>query len=169
MLSLRCRGLPVSISTDGGPLLLGRMDEAVKAAWRRLNEMNADPTEVQARGSLAMATGIPTEGLCWSGSVGSLEPGKNADMVLVNWDDGRCLSNPRLEGVLPLDDSADVDCVIDAVDAIVDRRRFTCHDEDLLRKNYPLDSLASFSQWCLGISPDVHAQLRKPVGQGRLL
>lgn len=169
MLSLRRSGLPISISTDGGSLPVGGMVEAMTATWLGLNEMSADPTEVRASEALAMATLIPAEGLGWSRSVGSLEPGKSADMVLIKRDDWRYLYNPRpLEGLLTLGSSVDVDCVIAAGDVLVERGRSTRHDEDHLRANY-LDSLTSFSQRRLGISPDVLAQLRRPVGQGGLL
>lgn len=168
MQTLRQRGLPVSLSTDGGPLPLGGMVEAMKCAWLGLNEMSADPTELLPTDALAMATLIPAHGLGWSESIGSLEPGKNADLVMIDRTDWRYLLNPRpLEGLLGLGSSADVDTVIVNGQVLVRGGKPTRHDESTLRERY-LQSLTTFSQRCLNIPPSTLAQLRKPISQGGL-
>ena len=116
--------------------------------------MSADPTRVLPSDALAMATRIAARGLGWD-EVGSLEPGKRADLLLVRTDDWRYLLNPRpLESFVSLGSSTDVDTVMVGGEVVVDRGAATRVDEEELEADY-LDALASFSVRCLGIAPEV--------------
>lgn len=153
----RRAGLGVSLSTDGAPMPCGGMAEAMRAVWQSFNEMSGDPTEVRPTDALAMATRIAARGLDWDGEIGSIEPGKQADLVLVPASDWRYLLNPRpLEGFLALGGSMDIDTVLVAGQVVVERGRPTGFDEEDVEADY-LRALGSFSVRCLGIDPDVVA------------
>ncbi|WP_171168492.1 amidohydrolase family protein [Streptomyces sp. I05A-00742] len=152
---LRRAGLDVSLSTDGTALPIGGMAEAMRAAWQMFNEMSGDPTEVLPTDALAMATRIPAKGLRWDDEIGSLEPGKQADLVTISLDDWRYLLNPRpLESFLALGGSMDIDTVVVAGEVLLEGGRSTRLDERQLKDDY-LEALGSFSVRSLGIAPDV--------------
>ncbi|NRQ34237.1 amidohydrolase family protein [Nonomuraea sp. NN258] len=154
----RRAGLDVSLSTDGAALPVGGMAENMKIAWQLYNEMYADPTELAPTEALAMATRIAARGLDWDDRIGTVEAGKQADLVLIPADDWRYLINPRpLESFLALGGSADVDTVLVAGRVLVEGGRATCADEAALESDY-LEALASFSVRCLGIDPEVAAR-----------
>ncbi|WP_232668442.1 amidohydrolase family protein [Pseudonocardia sp. TRM90224] len=155
----RRAGLDVSLSTDGTALPLGGMAEAMKATYQVFNEIAADPTEVRPTDALAMATRIAARGLDWEQQVGSLEVGKQADLVLVPAEDWRYLLNPRpLEGFLALGGSHDVDTVIVGGRVLIRGGRSTEVDEAELEANY-VEAVGSFSVRCLGVEPDLVAAL----------
>ncbi|WP_406278050.1 amidohydrolase family protein [Embleya sp. NBC_00896] len=165
MPEFRRAGLDVSLSTDGASLPLGGMAEAMRISWQMYNEMYADPTEVLPTDALAMATRLPARGLDWSREIGSVEAGKQADLVLIRTDDWRYLLNPRpLEGFLALGGSMDVDTVLVAGRVLVEGGRSTGADEAELAADY-LEALGSFSVRCLGIDPDVVAALTPRHGK----
>ena len=151
---LRRAGLNVSLSTDGASLPIAGMVEAMRAAWQMYNELYADQTEVLPTDALAMATRIAAKGLRWDDEIGSLEPGKQADLVLVRTDDWRYLLNPRpLESFLALGGSTDVDTVIVGGQVLLSGGTTIGLDEGELREGY-LDALRSFTTRCLNVSPD---------------
>ncbi len=164
---LRRDGLDVSLSTDGAAMPLGGMAEAMRAAWHTYTEMYADPTELLPTGALAMATAVAARGLDWDDEIGSIEVGKQADLVIVPADDWRYLLNPRpLEGFLTLGGSADVDTVLVGGKVVVSGGRCTNMDESVLEADY-LRALGTFSVRCLGVDPDVVAtHLRRRAGGG---
>ncbi|GAB1689868.1 amidohydrolase family protein [Krasilnikovia sp. M28-CT-15] len=164
---LRRAGLDVSLSTDGAALPVGGMAEAMRVTWQSYTEMYADPTEVLPTDALAMATSVAARGLDWADQVGSLEPGKRADVVLVRADDWRYLLNPRpLEGFLTLGGSADVDTVVVGGEVLVAGGRATRLDEAALQADY-LRAVGAFSVRCLGVDPDaVAARLRNHDPRG---
>jgi cytosine/adenosine deaminase-related metal-dependent hydrolase len=152
---LRRAGLDVSLSTDGTAMPISGMAEAMRAVWQMFNEMYADPTEVLPTDALAMATSIAARGLRWDDEIGSLEVGKQADLVLVPVDDWRYLLNPRpLESFLALGGSMDVDTVIVAGQPLVEGGRSTRLDEGRLQADY-LEALASFSIRALRLDADL--------------
>jgi cytosine/adenosine deaminase-related metal-dependent hydrolase len=154
---LRRAGLDLSLSTDGTAMPVGGMAEAMRAAWQMVNEMYADPTEVRPTDALAMATRIAARGLGWADQIGSVEAGKQADLVLIRADDWRYLLNPRpLESFLTLGGSTDVDTVIVAGRVLVGGGHTIGHDERDLETGY-LEALRTFSVRCLGIDPDLAA------------
>lgn len=152
----------MSVSTDGAAVPLGGMPEAMRAVWQLYNEMYADPTEVLPTDALAMATRLPARGLDLGERIGSLEPGKQADLLLVPAGDWRYLLNPRpLEGFLSLGGSMDVETVIVAGRVLIEDGRSTALDEDALEAEY-LEALSSFTVRCLGVDADaVAATLRR--------
>jgi cytosine/adenosine deaminase-related metal-dependent hydrolase len=150
----RRAGLDVSLSTDGAALPVGGMAEAMRAVYQQFNEMYADPTEVRPTDALDMATRIAARGLGWDDEVGSLEPGKQGDLLLVPAGDWRYLLNPRpLEAFLALGGSADVDTVVIGGRVVVSGGRAAGLDETVLEADY-LAALGSFSTRCLGVTPE---------------
>jgi cytosine/adenosine deaminase-related metal-dependent hydrolase len=155
---LRRAGLTVSVSTDGGPLLVPGMVEEMRFAWSAYNEMFADPTEVRASDALAMGTRLPAEGLGWADDVGSLQAGHLADLVMVRADDWRYLLTSRpLEAFLAMGSSADVDTVVAGGRVLVRDGRPVHADDAEIRAGY-LDALTSFSARCLGAEPGAVAR-----------
>ncbi|MFI6344281.1 amidohydrolase family protein [Streptomyces sp. NPDC050560] len=143
--ALRRAGLDVSLSTDAAALPGAGIAETMRAAWQMYNEMSADQTEVLPTDALAMGTRIAARGLGWNDAVGSLEPGKQADLLLVRADDWRYLLNPRpLESFLWLSGSADVHTVLVGGRVLVENGRGVEVDEAALRARY-LESLAGFT------------------------
>ncbi|MFE9098250.1 amidohydrolase family protein [Streptomyces sp. NPDC007264] len=143
--ALRRAGLDVSLSTDAAALPGAGIAETMRAAWQMYNEMSADQTEVLPTDALAMATRIAAKGLHWDDAVGTLEPGKQADLLLVRADDWRYLLNPRpLESFLWLAGSADVDTVIVGGRTLVAGGRGVEVDETALRDRY-LQALRGFT------------------------
>ncbi|MFJ7073640.1 amidohydrolase family protein [Streptomyces sp. NPDC098781] len=143
--ALRRAGLDVSLSTDAAALPGAGMAETMRAAWQMYNEMSADPTDVLPTDALAMSTRIAAKGLRWDDAVGSLEPGKQADLLLVRTDDWRYLLNSRpLESFLWLAGSADVDTVIVGGRTLVANGRGVEVDEAALRDRY-LEALRGFT------------------------
>lgn len=153
-------GLDVSLSTDGSVYPIGAMPEAMRAAVQAHNELAADPRRVRPTRALAMATRIAARGLGWADEIGSLEPGKQADLVLVRTDGWRYLLNPRpLEAFLTLGGSADIDSVVVAGKVRVDGGRHVTLDEADLERDY-LRAVRSFSRRCLDVD---EATLRRVV------
>lgn len=151
---LRRAGLPVSLSTDGAPLSFAGMPEAMRAAWQMHNELYADPTVVLPTDALAMATRIAAQGLGWDDQIGSIAPGKQADLVIVRTTDWRYLLNPRpLEAFLSLGGSADIDTVVVGGRVLIEHGHGVTADETDLRDDY-LAALRSFSVRCQGVDPD---------------
>ncbi|WP_433665932.1 amidohydrolase family protein [Nocardia sp. CA-136227] len=153
--ALRRAGLDVSLSTDGASLPNAGMVETMRAAWLAYNEMAASQIEVLPTDALAMATRLAAKGLQWSDELGSLEPGKQADLVLVRADDWRYVLNPRpLESFLWLGGSADVDTVMVAGRTLIAGGEPVGVSYAELRDGY-LDALGSFTTRCLRVPGDV--------------
>ncbi|MGY6026532.1 amidohydrolase family protein [Streptomyces spinosirectus] len=149
--ALRRAGLDVSLSTDAAALPGAGMAETMRAAWQMYNEMSADPTDVLPTDALAMSTRIAAKGLHWDDCVGSLEPGKQADLLLVRTDDWRYLLNSRpLESFLWLAGSADVDTVVVGGRTLVAGGRGVEVDEAALRDRY-LEALRGFTTRALRV------------------
>jgi len=87
-------GLHVGIGTDGAASNndLDMFEEIRLAAILAKNVSN-DPTSLPARTALAMATRIGAEAIHLGEITGSIEPGKKADMILVDLD--RIHNSPR--------------------------------------------------------------------------
>ncbi|BBB00125.1 putative amidohydrolase [Actinacidiphila reveromycinica] len=151
---LRRAGLDVSLSTDGQPLSFAGMPEQMRAAWQVHNELYADSTVVVPTDALAMATRLAARGLRWEDRIGSLEPGKEADLVLVPMDDWRYVHNPRpLEAFLALGGSGDVDTVVVGGRVLIEGGRGVAADEAELLAGYE-EAVRSFSIRCLKVDPD---------------
>ncbi|MGR8007761.1 amidohydrolase family protein [Streptomyces hypolithicus] len=153
--ALRRQGLDVSLSTDGSSMPSAGIAETMRAAWQMYNEMSADQTEVLPSDALAMGTRIAAKGLRWDDEVGSLEAGKQADLVLVRADDWRYLLNPRpLESFLWLSGSADVDTVIVGGRTLLSGGRGVGIDEAGLQERY-LSALGTFTTRALRVPDEV--------------
>ncbi|HET6355666.1 amidohydrolase family protein [Streptomyces sp.] len=153
--ALRRAGLDVSLSTDGSSMPSAGIAETMRAAWQMYNEMSADQTEVLPSDALAMGTRIAAKGLRWDDAVGSLEVGKQADLVLVRADDWRYLLNPRpLESFLWLAGSADVDTVIVGGRTLLSGGKGVEVDEAGLQERY-LEALGAFTTRTLRVPSEV--------------
>ncbi|MGI8459180.1 MAG: amidohydrolase family protein [Propionibacteriaceae bacterium] len=163
------RGHPVSLSTDGTLHPLGAMAENMRAAWQVHNETFADQTVLPASAALAMATRVAAAGLGWAETVGSLSPGKQADLVLVPTSGPAYLLNPRpLEAFLHTGGSGDVATVVAAGRVLIEDHRAIGVDEDELERDY-LSALWSFSARQPGadLAPLEHALgRRRPAAAG---
>jgi len=134
---LRRRGVVVGLGTDGAGSA-GTLDmfESVRAAaW--LQKLDAgDPTALSARAALAMATRESAKLLGLERETGTLEPGKRADVMLVD------LRKPHLQPVHNVESAlayaatgGDVDTVIVHGRMLMRNRRLLTIDEDeLLRE-----------------------------------
>lgn len=161
------QGHPVSLSTDGNTHPLGAMAENMRAAWQFHNETFADHTVLPASAALAMATRVAAAGLGWDATVGSLAPGKQADLVLVPTSGPSYLLHPRpLEAFLHTGGSGDVATVVAAGRVLVENHRALVVDEDELEADY-LAALRSFSARQPGAdlaSVERAQQRRRPTG-----
>lgn len=154
-------GTDVSLSTDGTTFPLGGMAENMRAAWQMHNEMRADQTALLPSTALAMSTRIAAKGLAWDDQIGSLEPGKQADLLLIPTHDWRYLLNPRpLEAFLAAGGSTDITTVIVAGRPVMEHGWPVLVDEHDLRTEY-LHALRSFSKRIPGLD---HAQLDHVIG-----
>lgn len=145
LVELMRAGVPVSVSTDGTSYPLG-MVETMRAAWLGHNEVWSDETTVRASTALAMGTRFGAQGLRWDDEVGSLEPGKQGDVVLVPATDWRFLLRSRpLDGLLSMGSSNDVDTVLVAGRVLVEKGRSTFLDETELRAGF-LAAVESFTR-----------------------
>ena len=161
-------GAHVSLSTDGTIFPVGGMVENMRAAWQMHNELWADQTVVRPTKALAMATRDAARGLGWDDEVGSLEVGKQGDVVMVPIDDWRYLLNPRpLEGLLMLGGSTDVHTVVVGGQVLVEDARTLGVDEAELKGEF-LAALRSFSSRLPGADPDrIDAVVTHAGGNGR--
>src|SRR5205814_6222500 len=89
-------GIAVGVGTDG-PASNNDLDmfEETRLAALLAKGMGGDPTALPARDGLAMATRIGARCIHLGGITGSLEPGKRADLIVVDLD--RTHNVPRFE------------------------------------------------------------------------
>ncbi len=113
MADLLKRGVPIACSTDGDISYIGGMPEAMRAIHLGLNEASNDNTTCSPNTALLTATQNAANMLGWGERIGSLEPGKQADLVFVDIDDFRyCNTNHPLRTFLISGSSKDVDSVM---------------------------------------------------------
>jgi len=144
-------GARVSLSTDGTAMPQGGMIENMRAAWQMHNEMHADQTVVVPTAALAMATSAAAHGLGWGADVGSVETGKQGDLVLIPAHDWRYRLNPRpLEGLLALGGSTDVDTVVVGGRTVLAGGRATLVDDHEVERDF-LGALEGFTARLPGI------------------
>lgn len=80
-------GVPVGIGTDGAASNNDLdMFEEMRLAALLAKGVAGDPTALPARQALAMATRIGARAIHLGELTGSLEPGKRADVIVVEWD-----------------------------------------------------------------------------------
>ena len=130
-------GAPVSCSTDGGITYIGGMAEAMRAAHLGHNEATNDNTTCPPTTALLTATRNGANALGWGDKIGSVEPGKQADLVLVDIDDWRYrIGNHPLRTFLIAGGSRDVNSVMVAGELVVHEGRSTRFDEADLFADY---------------------------------
>jgi cytosine/adenosine deaminase-related metal-dependent hydrolase len=130
-------GAPVSCSTDGGITYIGGMAEAMRAAHLGHNEATNDNTTCPPTTALLTATRNGANALGWGDKIGSVEPGKQADLVLVDIDDWRYrIGNHPLRTFLIAGGSKDVNTVMVAGEVVVRDGRSTRFDEAELFEDY---------------------------------
>lgn len=130
-------GAPVSSSTDGDITYIGGMPEAMRAAHLGHNEASNDNTTCPPTLALVTGTLNGAKALAWEDKIGSLEEGKQADIVLIDIDDWRYrVGNHPLRTFLVCGGSKDVDTVIVAGEILVQQGRSTRFDENELLIDY---------------------------------
>ncbi|SFB87498.1 amidohydrolase family protein [Pseudoalteromonas denitrificans] len=130
-------GVWVSTSTDGDISFIGGMCEAMRGAHLGHNE--AQNCNTACPPTLALKTGslFGAKALGWHDKIGSIEIGKQADLVLVNADDYRYkLGNHPLRTYLVTGSSHDVNSVMVAGEWLVKNGRSTRFDEAELFADY---------------------------------
>lgn len=133
----RAIGARISLSTDGLSLPVGGMIETMQAAWHVGNQTAADPTALRPGTLLRMVGPQAAAALGWGDRIGSLEVGRQGDLVMIAADDWRYLMRPRpLEGLLLAGGSNDVDTVVVAGEVVLRGGRSTRVDEAGLRRRF---------------------------------
>lgn len=130
-------GASVAVSTDAEVTPGGGMIAAMRHAWLGHNEVWSDDALVRPSDALRMATAAGAAAIGWSDVVGTLEPGKAADIVIARIGDWRGYAAPRpLEALLRSGSSADVDTVMVEGQVLLREGRGVVADEDELRAEY---------------------------------
>lgn len=125
-------GIVVAIGTDGAPAnnRMSLLDE-MWAAGLLQKGVRRDPTVLPARRVLEMATIDGARALRWSDRIGSLEPGKEADLVLVDLHAANTIA--VVDPVAALATSAKTENVVSVMCAgawLLRDRRIVSFDED---------------------------------------
>ena len=130
-------GAKVSSSSDGDTSYIGAMPEAMRAAHLGHNEALNDVFACPPTTALLTGTRYAAAGLGWEDKLGSIEPGKQADIVMINIDDWRYrLGNHPLRTFLVAGGSQDVNDVMIAGKMVVENGRSTMLDEDAMFADY---------------------------------
>lgn len=130
-------GVKVSCSSDGNIEYMGAMPEAMRYAHLGHNEANNDNTFCPPTTALKMATRNAAAALGWEDRLGSIEAGKQADIVLVGIDDWRFqLNRHPLRTFLVAGGSNDVHTVIVAGKLVVDAGRCVNLDQQQMLSDY---------------------------------
>ncbi|MEM9570372.1 MAG: amidohydrolase family protein [Pseudomonadota bacterium] len=128
-------GVNVSCSTDGNISYTGGMPEAMRALFLMINESSGDNTAMSPNAALATGTINGAKALAWGDKIGSLEPGKEADLVIVDIDDWRyrLITHP-LSTFLISGGSQDVDSVMVAGKFVVrDGKAVNLNEADMFK------------------------------------
>jgi len=138
--ALRAAGIPVGIGTDGAASNDSQnMLEAIKLAALLQKVHHLDPAVIDARTVLAMAPIEGARALGIDGIVGSLEPGKRADVVLFqDAVEVGVLHDPAGQLVYGASPRAVADVLIDGVRVVRDHRVITVDEREQLAICRPL-------------------------------
>lgn len=130
-------GVTVSCSTDGNDSYTGGIPEAMRATYLMVNESMNDNTACPPTLALAIGTRHGAIALGWGDRTGSIEPGKEADIVLANIDDWRfrLISHP-FSVFLITGGSNDVDTVMVAGKVVVENGRSKTINEREMFEDY---------------------------------
>ena len=128
-------GVPMALGTDAENVS-NHTDicRAMQLAALLPRDMLRDPNAISAEQALEMATIGGATALCWDDAVGSLEPGKQADIVIFDTDnfDLRPLHNP-VANLVYGSTGHSVDTVLIGGEVVLRRGRLTHLDEHALR------------------------------------
>lgn len=130
-------GVWISSSTDGDITFTGGMCEAMRGA--HLNHNEALNCNTVCPPTLALKTGslFGAKALGWLDIIGSIEVGKEADIVLVSVDDYRYRQSKHpLRTFLVTGSSADIDTVMVQGKVLIKDGRSTQFDEQVLYQDY---------------------------------
>ncbi|PHR90973.1 MAG: cytosine deaminase [Robiginitomaculum sp.] len=132
-------GHPVSCSTDGNISYTGGMPEAMRYTHLGHNEAQNDNTACPPTTALATGTRNGALALGWADKIGSIEPGKQADIVLIDIDDWRyrLITHP-LSVFLTAGGSKDVDTVIIAGKTLIKNGKSTTMSESKMLRDYTI-------------------------------
>ncbi|MDE1462019.1 amidohydrolase family protein [Spartinivicinus poritis] len=130
-------GVPVSSSSDGDTTYIGGMPEAMRAAHLGHNEAHNDNTTCPPTTALLTGTRYGAMALGWADRLGSIEVGKQADLVLVDIDDWRYQKgNHPLRTFLVAGSSKDVATVIVAGQVVVKDGQCVNLNEQTMLQDY---------------------------------
>jgi cytosine/adenosine deaminase-related metal-dependent hydrolase len=138
--ALRAAGIPVGIGTDGAASNDSQnMLEAIKLAALLQKVHHLDPAVIDARAVLQMATIEGARALGIDTIVGSLEPGKRADVVLFqDAVEVGVLHDPAGQLVYGASPRAVADVFVDGVRVVRDHRVVTVDEREQLEVCRPL-------------------------------
>lgn len=133
-------GVKLSTSTDGGVSYEGGMAEAMTAAHLMHNEMKNSTHFCPPTRALKTGTMHGAHALGWDERIGSLEPGKQADIVLVDTSDTWRYTPSKASHPLRIfligGGSSDIDTVIVAGETIVEEGHSTRLDETAMLADF---------------------------------
>lgn len=130
-------GQPFCTSTDGNVHWVGGMAEAMRASALFHNEANGDNSFLKPLTNLRHATIGGARALGWQDGIGSLEPGKSADITMIDCRDWRYReSRHPLEVFIHSGNSRDVDSVWVAGRRLLSAGQSTMWSEDELYRDY---------------------------------
>lgn len=137
------QGVWLSSSTDGDITYTGGMCEAMRGAHLHHNEAGNCNTVCPPTLALKTGTLFGAKALHWLDRIGSLEQGKEADIVLVNINDFRYRQSLHpLRTFLVSGSSADIDTVVVQGRVLIQAGKSTQFNEDSLYQDY-LNAAAS--------------------------
>ncbi len=130
-------GVNVSCSTDGNISYTGGMPEAMRAMFLMINESSGDNTAITPNETLRTGTRNGAAALGWGARIGTLEAGKEADIVIIGVDDWRyrLITHP-LSIFLIAGGSQDVETVMVAGEILVENGRSAKLDEETMFREY---------------------------------
>ncbi|MBI3964694.1 MAG: amidohydrolase [Chloroflexi bacterium] len=133
------KGVTVSLGTDAGAV--SRFLDLVRIMYLAANahkDAEADPTVIGCYKALEMATIDGARALGWDDEIGSLEPGKRADLIVVDADGvdwhPNPLSNPVANFVYTASGASVRTVVVDGKILVEDRRFTAIEEADLWRR-----------------------------------
>lgn len=132
--AMRARGIPVSLGADGAACnnLLDMFTEMRLAAT--LQAVLRGPGSLSARDVLTMATREGARALGLQDEIGSIEPGKRADLIVVARDRAHLAPVPDpFSAIVYSARATDVRTTIVEGDVLVDDFRLVCDDLDAIR------------------------------------
>jgi cytosine/adenosine deaminase-related metal-dependent hydrolase len=166
---LRAAGITVAIGTDGAASNDSQdMLQAVKLAALAAKADALDPSVLSAREVLRMATLDGARALGLDALVGSLEPGKRADLVLLQ--DTVCvgiLHDPCGQLVYGASPRSVRDVWVDGRRVVADHRPVTVDEHDQIVRSRPLASylaqVSGLSAAAVSALPTTHERRRQPA------